>query len=150
MKESQLTELIDGALEVADEASNKVLEIYHSEEHKIENKKDGSPVTKADLASHQIITRGLAKLRHKIPILSEEGDVQNASDEDLFWLIDPLDGTKEFIKRRGDFTVNIALVAHGNPVRGIVYAPARQRLFYTDENGEAVEEMAYFSVSKLG
>jgi 3'(2'), 5'-bisphosphate nucleotidase len=134
MKESQLTELIDGALEVADEASNKVLEIYHSEEHKIENKKDGSPVTKADLASHQIITRGLAKLRHKIPILSEEGDVQNASDVDLFWLIDPLDGTKEFINRNGEFTVNIALIKDSSPILGIVFSPAVEENFFGAKN----------------
>ena len=134
MKESQLTELIDGALEVADEASNKVLEIYHSEEHKIENKKDGSPVTKADLASHQIITKGLAKLRHKIPILSEEGDVQNASDEDLFWLIDPLDGTKEFINRNGEFTVNIALIKDSSPILGIVFSPAVEENFFGAKN----------------
>ena len=74
MKESQLVELIDGALEVADRASQKVLEIYHSEGLKFESKQDGSPVTEADIASHQILNTGLVKLNNNIPILSEEGN----------------------------------------------------------------------------
>ncbi len=134
MKESQLIELIDGALEVADEASKKVLEIYHSEEQKFENKKDGSPVTEADLTSHQIIHAGLTKLENKIPILSEEGNAKTIPDEDLFWLIDPLDGTKEFINRNGEFTVNIALIEHGAPILGIVFSPAVDENFYGAKN----------------
>ena len=134
MKESQLIELIDGALEVADEASKKVLEIYHSEEQKFENKKDGSPVTEADLTSHQIIHAGLTKLENKIPILSEEGNAKTIPDEDLFWLIDPLDGTKEFINRNGEFTVNIALIKDGAPILGIVFSPAVDENFYGAKN----------------
>mgnify|MGYP001373576630 CR=1 FL=1 len=134
MKESQLTELIDGALEVAEKASIKVLEIYHSEDHEFENKKDGSPVTKADLASHQIIYTGLNKLENKIPILSEEGEATTKSDKDLFWLIDPLDGTKEFINRNGEFTVNIALINKGIPILGIVFSPAVEENYYGAKN----------------
>ena len=110
MKESQLVELIDGALEVADSASQKVLEIYHSEDFKFESKQDGSPVTEADIASHQILNTGLIKLNNNIPILSEEGNANAKQDESLFWLIDPLDGTKEFINRNCEFNVNIALI----------------------------------------
>ena len=68
----------------------------------------------------------------------------------LFFIVDPLDGTKEFINRRGDFTVNIALVDKGDPIRGIVYAPARRRLFYTDSKGIAIEEKGAFDISKMG
>jgi len=130
MKDSQLVELMDGALELADRASKKVLEIYHSEDHKFESKKDGSPVAEADIASHQILNTGLIKLNNKIPILSEEGNTNAMPDESLFWLIDPLDGTKEFINRNGEFTVNIALIEKGAPILGIVFSPAVEENFY--------------------
>tara|TARA_B110000014_G_scaffold125389_1_gene86244 strand:+ start:5415 stop:6227 length:813 start_codon:yes stop_codon:yes gene_type:complete len=130
MKESQLIELIDGALEVAEKASKKVLEIYHTEDYEFESKDDGSPVTKADIASHQILDAGLVKLTNKIPILSEEGSNNARSNENLFWLIDPLDGTKEFINRNGEFTVNIALIEQGSPILGIVFSPAVDENFF--------------------
>ena len=130
MKESQLVELIDGALEVADRASQKVLEIYNLEDLKFESKQDGSPVTEADIASHQILHTGLVSLNNNIPILSEEGNDDVKQDESLFWLIDPLDGTKEFINRNGEFTVNIALIEQGAPILGIVFAPAVEQNFY--------------------
>jgi len=130
MKESQLVELIDGALEAADKASQKVLEIYHSEDFKFDSKQDGSPVTEADIASHQILNSSLIKLSNKIPILSEEGNANSNQDESLFWLIDPLDGTKEFINRNGEFTVNIALIEQGAPILGIVFSPAIEENFY--------------------
>ena len=130
MKESQLIELIEGALEVADKASQKVLEVYHSEDSKFESKKDGSPVTEADIASHHILNKGLVKLNNKIPILSEEGNDNAMPDESLFWLIDPLDGTKEFINRNGEFTVNIALIEQGAPILGIIFSPAVEENFY--------------------
>ena len=130
MKESQLVELIDGALEVADSASQKVLEIYHSEGVKFESKQDGSPVTEADIASHQILNTGLVKLNNNIPILSEEGNDAAKQDESLFWLIDPLDGTKEFINKNGEFTVNIALIEQGAPILGIVFSPAVEENYY--------------------
>jgi len=130
MKESQLVELIDGALEVADSASQKVLEIYHSEGVKFESKQDGSPVTEADIASHQILNTGLVKLNNNIPILSEEGNDAAKQEESLFWLIDPLDGTKEFINKNGEFTVNIALIEQGAPILGIVFSPAVEENYY--------------------
>jgi len=130
MKESQLVELLDGALELADSASQKVLEIYHSEGLKFKSKQDGSPLTEADIASHQILSKGLVKLNNNIPILSEEGNANAKPDESLFWLIDPLDGTKEFINRNGEFTVNIALIEQGVPILGIVFSPAVEENFY--------------------
>ncbi len=95
-------------------------------------KADNSPLTAADLASHEIIVAGLAALAPDIPLLSEEGAERPYStrrDWDLFWLVDPLDGTKEFIKRNGEFTVNIALVESGVPVLGVVYAPDLERIY---------------------
>jgi len=127
-----------------------IMDVYNSSEFEVLLKSDDSPVTTADKKADEVISQGLKKFFPEVPIVSEEQVKSHDLNASVFFIVDPLDGTKEFIKRRGDFTVNIALVANGEPIRGIVYAPARQRLFYTDENGEAVEEMAYFSVSKMG
>ena len=127
-----------------------IMNIYNSSKLDVSLKSDDSPVTLADKKADEVISEGLKKYFPEIPVVTEEKVESHDLNASVFFIVDPLDGTKEFIKRRTDFTVNIALVANGKPIRGIVYAPARQRLFYTDENGEAVEEMAYFSVSKLG
>ena len=127
-----------------------IMDLYNNNKFEVLLKSDDSPVTIADKKADRVISKGLKKHFPEIPVITEEQVKSHDLNASIFFIVDPLDGTKEFIKRRGDFTVNIALVANGEPIRGIVYAPARQRLFYTDENGEAVEEMAYFSVSKLG
>ena len=127
-----------------------IMDVYNSSSFEVLLKSDDSPVTIADKKADEVISKGLKKYFPEIPIVTEEQVKSHDLSAPVFFIVDPLDGTKEFIKRKGDFTVNIALVANGEPIRGIVYAPARQRLFYTDENGEAVEEMAYFSVSKIG
>ena len=127
-----------------------IMDVYNSSKFEVLMKSDDSPVTIADKKADKVISKGLRKYFPEVPVVTEEQVKSHDLSASVFFIVDPLDGTKEFIKRRGDFTVNIALVANGQPIRGIVYAPARQRLFYTDENGEAVEEMAYFSVSKLG
>ena len=127
-----------------------IMDVYNNNKFEVLLKSDDSPVTIADKKADRVISKGLKKHFPEIPVITEEQVKSHDLNASTFFIVDPLDGTKEFIKRRGDFTVNIALVANGEPIRGIVYAPARQRLFYTDENGEAVEEMAYFSVSKLG
>ena len=127
-----------------------IMDVYNNNKFEVLLKSDDSPVTIADKKADKVISKGLKKHFPEIPVITEEQVKSHDLNASTFFIVDPLDGTKEFIKRRGDFTVNIALVANGEPIRGIVYAPARQRLFYTDENGEAVEEMAYFSVSKLG
>tara|TARA_B100000959_G_scaffold161985_1_gene169604 strand:+ start:3096 stop:3908 length:813 start_codon:yes stop_codon:yes gene_type:complete len=130
MKESQLLELLDGGIEAAYKASQEVLNIYNSEEASFESKKDGSPVTLADLASHEILNKDLSILDKRIPVLSEEGNNKALVNQSPFWLIDPLDGTKEFINRNGEFTVNIALIEEGSPIMGIVFAPALDQNFY--------------------
>ena len=127
-----------------------IMDVYKSSAFEVLLKSDDSPVTIADKKADEVISKGLKKYFPEVPIVTEEQVKSHDLSASVFFIVDPLDGTKEFIKHRGDFTVNIALVANGEPIRGIVYAPARQRLFYTDENGEAVEEMAYFSVSKMG
>jgi 3'(2'), 5'-bisphosphate nucleotidase len=95
-----------------------------------ELKLDGSPVTQADLAAHQVIVQGLAALTPKIPVVSEEGVVLDQPRYSTFWLVDPLDGTREFVAGSGEFTVNIALIEHETPVFGVVYVPMTAELFW--------------------
>lgn len=110
---------------IAREAGEAIMGVY-SRDFSVEEKEDKSPITEADKAAHNVIMRGLQALSVQIPILSEE-DVEGFSGADAkgcYWLVDPLDGTKEFIKRNGEFTVNIALIENGKPVLGVVTAPA--------------------------
>jgi len=116
---------------IAREAGQAIMDIY-DKDHGVEFKDDKSPLTLADKASHQVIDQGLREHFPDIPILSEEGkDVpyQVRSQWQRFWLVDPLDGTKEFIKRNGEFTVNIALIENQKPVAGVVYVPAQDKLY---------------------
>jgi len=117
-------------IEITQEASGKVMQVYDSGDYESTDKKDGSPVTRADFVSNESICKGLSLIDKSIPILSEEGDLETDKNVDLFWLVDPLDGTKEFINRNGEFTVNIALIDKGQPVMGVVSAPAIDELFY--------------------
>ncbi len=135
--------------EIAIEAGHAILEIY-KKDFDVEYKDDRSPLTAADKASHRIIQRELQKLSPEIPVLSEEGKgipYAERKNWERFWLVDPLDGTKEFIKRNGEFTVNIALIEGKRPVVGVIYIPVEDRLFYgtvaedawcRNGNGEAV------------
>ncbi|KOR33439.1 3'-5'-bisphosphate nucleotidase [Achromatium sp. WMS3] len=114
-------------------AGEAIMTIYSGDEIDTTYKADSSPLTLADLKSHQIIIASLQKLTPKIPILSEEAATIPYSTRRLwtyYWLIDPLDGTKEFIKRNGEFTVNIALIKDGIPIIGVVYAPAIKVCYY--------------------
>ncbi|MBS3805602.1 MAG: 3'(2'),5'-bisphosphate nucleotidase CysQ [Oleiphilaceae bacterium] len=118
--------LLTDVLNIADKASQRVLEIYKTD-FEVEFKDDKSPLTAADIASHDIIEAGLRALTPDIPILSEESanaPWSERSNWTRFWLVDPIDGTKDFTKRSGEFTVNIALVENGEPVLGVVTAPA--------------------------
>ena len=121
------------AIQAAIEAGRSILEIYGEKDFGVEKKADHSPLTIADKKSHDIIAAALKETG--IPILSEEGkDIpyMNRSWWSTFWLVDPLDGTKEFIKRNGEFTVNIALVKEGRASFGVVYAPVLNYLFIGD------------------
>ena len=103
-------------------------------------KSDASPVTEADERADAIIAAGLRAAFPDIPVVTEEQASSHGLSADTFFLVDPLDGTKEFVQRRGDFTVNIALIEAGVPTRGVVYAPAQGRLFYTSPSGQSLEE----------
>ena len=120
---------------VAIEAGNEILNFYN---HDIEvtHKEDLSPLTKADLASNKIILESLNKLNSNIPILSEESlvDWSIRKNWKKYWLVDPLDGTKEFIKKNGEFTVNIALIENNNPILGVVYVPAKSLLYLAEKD----------------
>lgn len=125
--------LLSTAIQASIDAGIAIMEIYSdpSMDFGVEKKADNSPLTKADKASHKIIMDALS--RTGIPILSEEGaDIPFAERREWtsFWLVDPLDGTKEFIKRNGEFTVNIALIESGIPVMGVIYVPVSQKLYY--------------------
>lgn len=124
---------IDIVCNIAKQAGAAIMNIYGSDDFTIEYKDDKSPLTAADKAAHEVIMVGLQKHFPNIPILSEEGaDIPYSMRREWqrFWLVDPLDGTKEFIKRNGEFTVNIALVEGNQPVLGVVYVPAQDKLYW--------------------
>ena len=123
---------------IAYEAGNKIEEIY-KRDFSVNIKDDNSPLTEADLESHRIIINGLKKLENKYPILSEEEIVEWDIRKlwKTYWLIDPLDGTKEFINKNDEFTVNIALIHNNIPILGVVYAPILKKLYYAYNNGGA-------------
>lgn len=121
-----LNSLLSPVAEIARNAGAAILEVYERDDLGVEAKADESPITEADKAAHTIIEAALQALTPEIPVYSEEsGDIAYAERKDWprFWLVDPLDGTKEFIKRNGEFTVNIALIEGDTPVFGVVYVP---------------------------
>jgi 3'(2'), 5'-bisphosphate nucleotidase len=125
---------IDYLGELAKEAGNAILEVYRTE-FAVESKEDRSPLTLADTRSHQIIAQGLMSRYPDIPVLSEEGKeipYETRRNWPRFWLVDPLDGTKEFIKRNDEFTINIALVEGHKPVLGLIYLPVFGSLYVGD------------------
>ncbi|WP_085522303.1 3'(2'),5'-bisphosphate nucleotidase CysQ [Tuberibacillus sp. Marseille-P3662] len=118
--------------QIAIQAGQAILDVYHSDDFNVETKADESPLTLADRKSHQMIVSQLEMSFSDIPILSEEGHdmtYDERSSWQQFWLVDPLDGTKEFIKKNDEFTVNIALIDHDTPVLGVIYAPALDILY---------------------
>ena len=124
--------LLITAITAALEAGKAILEIYHSGDFDIEIKGDNSPLTKADTASHNVIMSYLEPT--KIPVLSEEGrDIpyKERKDWKQLWIVDPIDGTKEFIKRNGEFTVNIALIENQRPLIGVIFVPVTGELFFS-------------------
>ena len=126
------------------EAGQAIMAIYETGAMDVRAKADASPVTAADEAADAIIVAGLRAAFPGAAVVSEEAAASHAAQAGDFFLVDPLDGTKEFVRRRGDFTVNIAWIADGVPVRGVVYAPARARLFWTGPDGASVEEAGPF------
>lgn len=132
-----MKELLDTAIKASLHAGKAILEVYQTE-FGVEFKDDNSPLTLADQRSHQIISKSLSETG--LPLLSEEGvNIEYAvrKNWNLFWLIDPLDGTKEFVKRNGDFTVNIALIDNNLPELGVIYVPVTDELFYGNKQNGA-------------
>jgi 3'(2'), 5'-bisphosphate nucleotidase len=120
-------------IELAQAAGQAVLEVYDTPQAEVTHKDDHSPLTQADLRSHRCIVEGLSAITQHYPVLSEESsarDIAERLDWPTYWLIDPLDGTKEFIKRNGEFTVNIALIHQHQAVAGVVHAPALGLTWY--------------------
>ncbi len=122
---------------IAVDAGKEILRIYDTE-FEVESKSDASPLTAADMASHKVITARLAQLTPDIPVLSEESAEEVPWEEraawNRYWLVDPLDGTKEFVKRNGEFTVNIALIEDQKPVMGVVHVPVQGHTYLGDIN----------------
>ena len=144
---SELTQL---AIKAAIDASKDILTIYQSDNFEIEKKKDNSPLTIADKAAHRIISSILQE--SKIPILSEEGKgipYETRKYWDKLWIVDPIDGTKEFIRRNGEFTVNIALVENNTPVIGVVLAPASGVIYFSEKNVGSFKSLVNFDFFEL-
>jgi 3'(2'), 5'-bisphosphate nucleotidase len=135
---------------LAIEAGEAILAIYGTDDFAVRAKADESPVTAADEAADALIAAGLRAAFPDVALVTEEQAASHGVDATTFLIVDPLDGTKEFVQRRGDFTVNIAYVEEGVPIRGVVYAPAKQRLFMTDAAGRTVEEEGPFDAASSG
>ena len=128
-----LSHLLPSVIEIARSAGQLILEIYEKKDYEEFTKSDDTPVTSADLAAHKLISKKLTELTPDIPVLSEEAadiSLEQRSQWDRYWLVDPLDGTQEFIARSGDFATIIALIEHNKPVMGVVYAPVSGVSYY--------------------
>jgi len=127
------TETLKIAINAAIEAGKSILEVYEKPDFKSEFKQDDSPLTEADKAANEVINTYLANTAY--PIISEENkneDYKARKNWDYCWIVDPLDGTKEFIKRNGEFTVNIALAKNGVPILGVIYVPVSREMYYAN------------------
>jgi len=133
---------IQDIVNIAKEAGNAIMQVYE-QDFEVEYKQDDSPLTLADKTANDIIENGLNKLSVSLPILSEEGKeipYEERKGWEYFWLVDPLDGTKEFVKKNGEFTVNIALIHKDTPVLGVVYAPALNMCYWAKKDEGAFKD----------
>ena len=121
-----MQELLNSVIKIAQQAGKEILTVYHSDDFNVELKGDNSPLTRADINAHNLIQTALEKLTPDIPVLSEESKkipYEKRSTWNKFWMVDPLDGTREFVNRNDEFTVNIALLENNKPVLGVVHIP---------------------------
>lgn len=133
---------IQSVVAIAKDAGNAIMQIYR-DDFSVDYKSDESPLTQADREAHAIIIKGLENLPVQFPILSEEGkDVpyEIRKSWEYFWMVDPLDGTKEFIKKNDEFTVNIALIYNNEPILGVVYAPALNEMYWAKKGEGAYKD----------
>jgi 3'(2'), 5'-bisphosphate nucleotidase len=134
-----MSDFLPEMIKISRAAGSAILKVYEEGDFSIQIKADDSPLTRADLAAHEIIVAGLNVLAPEIPVLSEESDAidyETRSQWRRYFLVDPLDGTKEFINRNGEFTVNIALIDDGVPILGVVYVPVKDVLYAASQTGE--------------
>jgi 3'(2'), 5'-bisphosphate nucleotidase len=134
-----LQDLIEPVVSIAVSAGHAILEVYKTD-FEVSAKDDDSPLTRADMASHRCIVAGLRELAPEVPLISEEGGLPEFAERrqwQRYWLIDPLDGTKEFVSRNGEFTVNIALIEGHRPVFGVVHVPVMQKTYVGCESAGA-------------
>ncbi len=149
IKQQEMLNTIDvkQVIAIAEAAGREIMHIYATDDFAVTDKSDNSPLTKADKASNAVIVNALKEQFPEIPIISEENKLMSYDERknwSLLWLVDPLDGTKEFIKKNGEFTVNIALIKDGKPVMGVVGIPARNHMYY------AVEGQGAFKIDEHG
>ncbi len=136
------------AVNAALTAGKEILEVYNSS-FSVKEKEDNSPITEADKKAHSVILKALETTG--VPILSEEGIIPSYKERKnwkRFWVVDPLDGTKEFVKRNGEFTVNIALIENGKPSMGIIYIPLTQQLYFSDKQSYKIENIDSSAIIK--
>lgn len=144
--------LIDDLSQIVKKAGDMIMEIYAGDSYGIKVKSDDSPVTLADLAANEIICEGLSTMKPFYPFLSEENmqiPYEERKGYEYFWLIDPLDGTKEFVKKNGQFTINVCLIHKTRPVLGMVYVPVEQALYYAVAGQGAFLELPGKPVCRL-
>lgn len=130
--------VVQAITKIARDAGDKILTIYE-QDFDVKTKSDASPVTEADVEAEKIILTGLGELTPDIPVLAEESEAAGKVPDlsgGTFWLVDPLDGTKEFIHKRGEFTVNIALIEQGRPTMGVIHVPAKSTTYYAEGPGK--------------
>lgn len=142
MSHQNLNEYLEPIIAIAKDAGSAIMQVYASD-FEVIKKEDSSPLTQADIAAHQVIVTALSKLTPHLPILSEESDeipYETRRTWHTYWLIDPLDGTREFVKRNGEFTVNIALISERKPVMGVVYAPVTELLYFSTQGSGAYKQ----------
>ena len=149
--------LIENLIRISKDAGDAIMDIYETE-FDVNIKSDKSPLTKADLSSNKIICQSLKEITPAIPILSEESSdipYQERMKWKQYWLVDPLDGTKEFIKKNGEFTTNIALISKNRPILGVINAPAKNEIFWGSKDigayhlmGRSVSNKKKISVSQ--
>ena len=145
MNIAELNTLIDPVIDIAQDAGELILQVYRNE-FDVEIKNDGTPLTIADQRSHDLICKRLLELTPNIPVLSEESHSVSYAERQqwkTYWLVDPLDGTKEFVKRSGEFSVNIALLVENVPVLGVVYTPTKQWTHWGVHNQGAWKQIGH-------
>ncbi|MEM7294078.1 MAG: 3'(2'),5'-bisphosphate nucleotidase CysQ [Pseudomonadota bacterium] len=138
-------------VEIVRDAGDAILEVYHTD-FEVANKQDESPLTQADLAAHKVIVAGLSEMTPDIPIISEESEPPGyavRSGWARYWLVDPLDGTKEFVNRNGEFTVNIALIENHQAVAGIVGVPVENAIYVGDVRSGVAQKIEADQVTDL-